>query len=80
MGHEPRTELLKGQIDLDEEGYVKVAHPTQHTNLTGVLACGDVVDHIYRQAITAARHRPRRGARRGGGLADLDSTAREAAV
>ncbi|MGA4541181.1 thioredoxin-disulfide reductase [Uniformispora flossi] len=54
IGHEPRTELLKGQIDLDEEGYVKVAHPTQHTNLTGVFACGDVVDHIYRQAITAA--------------------------
>ncbi|GAA4950556.1 thioredoxin-disulfide reductase [Yinghuangia aomiensis] len=54
IGHEPRTELLKGQIDLDEEGYVKVAHPTQHTNLAGVFACGDVVDHIYRQAITAA--------------------------
>ncbi|MCF2533881.1 thioredoxin-disulfide reductase [Yinghuangia soli] len=54
IGHEPRTELLKGQIDLDEEGYVKVSHPTQHTNLTGVFACGDVVDHIYRQAITAA--------------------------
>lgn len=54
IGHEPRTELLKDQIDLDEEGYVKVTHPTQHTNLTGVFACGDVVDHIYRQAITAA--------------------------
>ncbi|NUU26002.1 MAG: thioredoxin-disulfide reductase [Streptomycetaceae bacterium] len=54
IGHEPRTELLKGQIDLDEEGYVRVTHPTQHTNLTGVFACGDVVDHIYRQAITAA--------------------------
>ncbi|MDI2130477.1 thioredoxin-disulfide reductase [Yinghuangia seranimata] len=54
IGHEPRTELLKDQIDLDEEGYVKVSHPTQHTNLTGVFACGDVVDHIYRQAITAA--------------------------
>ncbi|UGQ15475.1 thioredoxin-disulfide reductase [Yinghuangia sp. ASG 101] len=54
IGHEPRTELLKGQIDLDDEGYVKVTHPTQHTNITGVFACGDVVDHIYRQAITAA--------------------------
>ncbi len=54
IGHEPRTELLKGQIDFDDEGYVKVSHPTQHTNLAGVFACGDVVDHIYRQAITAA--------------------------
>ncbi|WP_436790682.1 thioredoxin-disulfide reductase [Yinghuangia sp. YIM S10712] len=54
IGHEPRTELLGDQIELDEEGYVKVTHPTQHTNLTGVFACGDVVDHIYRQAITAA--------------------------
>jgi thioredoxin reductase (NADPH) len=54
IGHEPRTELLVDQIELDEEGYVKVTHPTQHTNLAGVFACGDVVDHIYRQAITAA--------------------------
>ena len=54
IGHDPRTELLVGQVDLDEAGYVKVAHPTTQTNLSGVFACGDVVDHIYRQAVTAA--------------------------
>jgi thioredoxin reductase (NADPH) len=54
IGHEPRTELLAGQVDLDEAGYVKVVHPTTQTNLPGVFACGDVVDHIYRQAVTAA--------------------------
>ncbi|MBO4269406.1 MULTISPECIES: thioredoxin-disulfide reductase [Microbispora] len=54
IGHEPRTELLKGQIDLDDEGYVLVQSPTTRTNLDGVFAAGDVVDHIYRQAITAS--------------------------
>jgi thioredoxin reductase (NADPH) len=54
IGHDPRSELLKGQVDLDDEGYVKVASPSTRTNLDGVFACGDVVDHIYRQAITAA--------------------------
>jgi thioredoxin reductase (NADPH) len=54
IGHEPRTELFAGQVDLDEAGYVKVAHPTTQTNLAGVFASGDVVDHIYRQAVTAA--------------------------
>ncbi|GAA1023614.1 thioredoxin reductase [Acrocarpospora pleiomorpha] len=54
IGHDPRVELVKGQIDLDEEGYIQVAAPTTHTNLDGVFACGDVVDHRYRQAITAA--------------------------
>jgi thioredoxin reductase (NADPH) len=54
IGHDPRTELLSGQLDLDDEGYVKVASPTTVTNLPGVFACGDVVDHTYRQAITAA--------------------------
>jgi thioredoxin reductase (NADPH) len=54
IGHEPRSELFGGQVDLDAEGYVKVAHPTTRTNLSGVFACGDVVDHIYRQAVTAA--------------------------
>ncbi|MER6460124.1 thioredoxin-disulfide reductase [Streptomyces sp. NPDC001288] len=54
IGHDPRTELFKGQLDLDEEGYLKVAAPSTHTNLTGVFAAGDVVDHTYRQAITAA--------------------------
>ncbi|MCW2546769.1 MAG: thioredoxin reductase [Mycobacterium sp.] len=54
IGHDPRSELVKGQLDLDDEGYVKVAAPSTHTNVPGVFACGDVVDHIYRQAITAA--------------------------
>jgi thioredoxin reductase (NADPH) len=54
IGHDPRTELVKGQIDLDDDGYVKVSAPTTETNIDGVFAAGDVVDHIYRQAITAA--------------------------
>jgi thioredoxin reductase (NADPH) len=54
IGHVPRTELLTGQVDLDAEGYIKVASPTTVTNLAGVFACGDAVDHRYRQAITAA--------------------------
>ena len=54
IGHEPRNELVKGQVDLDQAGYVKVADPTTVTNLQGVFACGDLVDHSYRQAITAA--------------------------
>ncbi|MHC3470288.1 thioredoxin-disulfide reductase [Streptomyces sp. 7R007] len=54
IGHDPRTELFKGQLDLDEEGYLKVASPSTRTNITGVFAAGDVVDHTYRQAITAA--------------------------
>jgi thioredoxin reductase (NADPH) len=54
IGHSPRSELLKGQIDLDGEGYVKVDGRSTKTNLKGVFACGDLVDHTYRQAITAA--------------------------
>lgn len=54
IGHEPRTELVKGQVDLDDSGYVKVTSPTTRTSAPGVFACGDVVDHTYRQAITAA--------------------------
>lgn len=54
IGHDPRTELFKGQLELDEEGYLKVDAPSTRTNLTGVFAAGDVVDHTYRQAITAA--------------------------
>ena len=54
IGHVPRTELLAGQIDLDADGYIQVDSPTTVTNLTGVFACGDAVDHRYRQAITAA--------------------------
>jgi thioredoxin reductase (NADPH) len=54
IGHEPRTELFEGQVELDADGYAKVAQPSTRTNLAGVFACGDVVDHTYRQAITAA--------------------------
>ncbi|MBP2704666.1 thioredoxin-disulfide reductase [Microbispora sp. RL4-1S] len=54
IGHDPRTELFKGQIDLDDEGYIQVQSPTTRTNIDGVFAAGDVVDHTYRQAITAA--------------------------
>ena len=54
IGHLPRSELLVGQIDLDGEGYVKVENGSTRTNQKGVFACGDLVDHTYRQAITAA--------------------------
>ena len=54
IGHLPRTELLRGQVDLDEAGYIVVDEPSTRTNLPGVFACGDAVDHTYRQAITAA--------------------------
>ena len=54
IGHRPRTEILAGQVHLDDAGYIQVAHPTTATNIPGVFACGDAVDHIYRQAITAA--------------------------
>lgn len=54
IGHDPRVELIRDQIALDEAGYVAVQGRTTRTNLPGVFACGDVVDHEYRQAITAA--------------------------
>lgn len=54
IGHDPRSELVKGQVDLDDEGYVTVEGRSTRTNIPGVLACGDLVDHTYRQAITAA--------------------------
>ncbi|WP_245753742.1 thioredoxin-disulfide reductase [Geodermatophilus ruber] len=54
IGHDPRSELFVGQLKLDDEGYILVEHPTTRTNIPGVFACGDVVDRIYRQAITAA--------------------------
>lgn len=54
IGHDPRSELLKGQVDLDDEGYVLVKPGTTATNLPGVFAAGDLVDHTYRQAVTAA--------------------------
>jgi thioredoxin reductase (NADPH) len=54
IGHDPRSELFRGQVELDDEGYVKVAAPSTRTNIEGVFAAGDVVDHTYRQAITAS--------------------------
>jgi thioredoxin reductase (NADPH) len=54
IGHDPRSELVADQVDRDADGYVLVDHPSTRTNLPGVFAAGDLVDHIYRQAITAA--------------------------
>ncbi|GAA3034391.1 thioredoxin-disulfide reductase [Kitasatospora albolonga] len=54
VGHDPRTELFTGQLELDSEGYLKTEAPSTRTNIPGVFGAGDVVDHTYRQAITAA--------------------------
>ena len=54
IGHSPRSELFAGQLDIDADGYLAVQGRSTRTNIDGVFACGDVVDHTYRQAITAA--------------------------
>ena len=54
IGHDPRSELFRGQVDMDEDGYVIAQERSSRTNLPGVFAAGDLVDHTYRQAITAA--------------------------
>lgn len=54
VGHDPRSELVRGQVDVDDEGYVQVREPSTATSIDGVFAAGDLVDHTYRQAITAA--------------------------
>ena len=53
IGHDPRSEIVRGTVDCDDAGYVVTKHGT-HTSVNGVFACGDLVDHTYRQAITAA--------------------------
>jgi thioredoxin reductase (NADPH) len=54
IGHDPRSALVRGQVDTDDAGYVRTVGQTTYTNLDGVFAAGDLVDHTYRQAITAA--------------------------
>jgi thioredoxin reductase (NADPH) len=54
IGHDPRTELVADQLATDADGYILVEHPSTRTNIDGVFAAGDVVDRIYRQAVTAA--------------------------
>ena len=54
IGHEPNTKLFRGKLDMDDVGYLKIKHPTTYTSVEGVFAAGDVADHIYRQAISAA--------------------------
>ena len=54
IGHKPNTDLFRGQLDMDENGYLKIEAGTSKTKIPGVFASGDVADHVYRQAVTSA--------------------------
>jgi thioredoxin reductase (NADPH) len=54
IGHQPNTDIFRGRIDMNDVGYIQVEEPTSRTNVPGVFACGDAMDPIYRQAVTAA--------------------------
>ena len=54
IGHEPQSEIVDGLVDVDDDGYVKTEGKSTRTNIPGVFAAGDLVDHTYRQAVTAA--------------------------
>jgi thioredoxin reductase (NADPH) len=78
IGHAPRNELIKGIVDLDADGYVQVQGRTTLTNVAGVFAAGDLVDHTYRQAVTAAGSGCAAALDAEGHLADLDHAAERA--